>query len=227
MEHDAEKIIRDKVKQTELKPKPWQKDRVWRKVEDQLSPKRIPILLYYAAASILLFSVLSFYVWQLNKGKALDIQLKEIALALEQSKRLSSKIEFDLQTKQNQPTTASANKIATTKQMQHQPKNTKTQNGKIIDQQIEKPLLTVITNVDSANIFKDNNKQEVVMEKNTTEPTAYSQSSKPVHAIIGLESKSLNLDKHKGKKIIFSLFANRDEQTNEIEQTNNVISLNN
>ncbi len=71
MEHDVEKLIRDKVHAAEHKNMRWQKADVWSKINGELTPIRKSYFWYYAAASFLVAIGLCLYSLQLlNQNKS-------------------------------------------------------------------------------------------------------------------------------------------------------------
>ncbi len=84
MEHEFEKIIREKVNTAEQTPVIWEKELVWSKIK--LPSIDRSIVFYYAAASFVLAASLFFYGIELTRQKEFDLQLKSIELSIEQNK---------------------------------------------------------------------------------------------------------------------------------------------
>lgn len=80
MEHNQEKIIRDKIRQAEELPAVW--DRAL--VKDRISlTSRSVIAYYYVAASVMLVMSLAFIVWRWSYQMELQVRMSEVQLEIE------------------------------------------------------------------------------------------------------------------------------------------------
>jgi hypothetical protein len=60
MEHDIDKLIRQKISIVEHQPIAWRKESVWNKVSEHLEPSRKKVLVYYYAAACVVLLIASF-----------------------------------------------------------------------------------------------------------------------------------------------------------------------
>ncbi len=83
MEHNAEKIIQQKIKAVEQIPVNWNKERVWSSINKARPARSYGYVFYYAAASVLLAGALIFYSIQVTRREELDKQISLLELAIE------------------------------------------------------------------------------------------------------------------------------------------------
>lgn len=57
MEPDLDRIVSNKIRQTELRPVPWNKEAVWDSVKSNTDQKRSPYNIYFAAAAVILLLI--------------------------------------------------------------------------------------------------------------------------------------------------------------------------
>ncbi|MDQ2656207.1 MAG: hypothetical protein M3Y60_02215 [Bacteroidota bacterium] len=57
MEPDVDKIVSNKIRETELRPVQWNKQEVWRKVQSETGAKRPYYAVYFAAAALVLLLI--------------------------------------------------------------------------------------------------------------------------------------------------------------------------
>ena len=78
MEHETNKLIREKVMAVEGQPASWQKERVWRMIHTERVPESRRAVYYYAAASIVIILSVIIYAVQLENQKQLASKIASL-----------------------------------------------------------------------------------------------------------------------------------------------------
>ena len=82
MEHDIEKLISKKIRETEEKTVLWNKANVWRKINAAQQPARTSRAFYYAAASLLFGLLFISYRISILQQRQVNLQLEALASAI-------------------------------------------------------------------------------------------------------------------------------------------------
>ncbi len=86
MEHDNELRIREKIRNLDNTSMPFDKELVWSSIRFHGTRPLRRVVLYYAAASLVLATAIVFYSIELTQRVALQARISELDLALEQAR---------------------------------------------------------------------------------------------------------------------------------------------
>ncbi len=207
MEHEFERIIRDKVNLAEKTLVPWEKE--WVRSKIGLTPVRKSFVFYYAAASLLLATTIFFYGIEMTHRKELDLQLKSIDLAIEKSRTY----QLTLANKESTlavadcPPSSEQGRLAETKPqvLRKIPRV----NSLIVPMPVSPPENETMNFDQSPSAAVTGTEKESIIPL-IIEPT-HTESMNTVKAIIGSDGQNISLTHSKEKKLKFRIFRPNDE----------------
>src|SRR6266850_1711480 len=88
MEHDINRLIREKVRAVEGQPVPWQKERVWQMIRTASAHEPYRAVYYYSAASIAILIAVIFYAVQLENQKQVASRIAALESAINDKYKL-------------------------------------------------------------------------------------------------------------------------------------------
>ena len=214
MAHDIEMTIREKVYQVEQSPIAWEKDSAWSRIAHEAAGKTHLRFFYYAAASLILATVLVFsFEW--IREKQLTQRLESLQLAIDQ--QLS---ELVTQGDNNASTEEICASVAA---------KTSTKEIRKSVQKIEHHVLLAIQ-------LPDEKVERVTLSEMSVVPALPPDQNvavtivKPVHAIFGVDIKPpATVVTKTGKKLRFRMFRSDEDSepfTNDREYVNLVARIN-
>ena len=205
MEHNTEKIIREKVRAAENSAPVWQKENVWLSIENNFEINHHMSLKYYVAASVSLALGLFIFILQpknqivLPKSNALTKEDHKTEFFSDHSKSIISVEECK----------ESGNTISYT---------LKNKSIKSIHTLVDTVVIT--TNVETVEL------EELPLQfEKTTDDTTVAKHVEQVHAIFGVEEKPIvTFSTKRQKKVHFRLFKT-EEGTSPIGNTGEPVNL--
>jgi hypothetical protein len=209
MEHDINKLIREKVRVVEGQPVSWQKERVWRMIHTERAPQSLRTVYYYAAASIVIILSVIFYVVQLENQKQLAFKIASLESVIsdkfkleEQDRARSGSFKAEVET----ICPKNIQYYATTQKIRFK------QRQRMVDTLPEIIQEVVEVQPEIAEVTIKDDKASERQEEITPEPKA-------IQAILGFIPKPQEVAvTSKVKKSKFSLFKNHDEGYNTLFQ---------
>lgn len=213
MEHEINKLIREKVRAAEGKPASWQKERVWQMIRIEKAPIPHRPLYYYVAASIVIILSVIFYRIQLENQKQLTLKIASLESAIIDKNKSGAQDDPGFNAlKADETNCAEPNAQTSTATREIRSK----QQQNVANDQ---PEIIPVVQDDRPEIAK-----VVINDDPVSDSVEIMSETTPVQAIIGFIPKSQDVAiTSKVKKSRFKLFKNRNEEFITLPQEENKI----
>jgi len=208
MEHEINKLIREKVREVEGQPASWQKERVWQMIHREKMPESVRTVFYYAAASILIILSVILYAVQLENQKQSASKIASLESVLNDKYKLEEHDRARSGSFKTEVETICPENIKSYTTRKIRPEQS---------QKVESTLPAIIREV------KEGQPEIVHVKINDDQasdlPAEIAPEPTPINAILGFIPKPQEAAvTSKVKKSKFRLFKNHDEEYNRLFQ---------